>query len=91
MPALSPSIDYATLCGDPEQGRVIRDIMVRVGDKWSLLVVGALADGPVRFTVLRSSIPGISQRMLAVTLRGIVRDGLVTRHSTRRGSSTRGV
>ncbi|MDR2997365.1 MAG: helix-turn-helix transcriptional regulator [Microbacterium sp.] len=78
---MSQSIDYATLCSDPEQGRIIRDIMVRVGDKWSLLVVGALADGPVRFTALRDSIPGISQRMLTATLRGLARDGLVTRRS----------
>lgn len=72
-------IDYAALCDDPEQGRVIRDIMARIGDKWSLLVVGALADDPVRFSDLRDRIPGISQRMLTATLRGLARDGLVLR------------
>ncbi len=51
----------------------------RVGDKWSIYIVGYLRDGPLRFNELRRSIEGISQRMLTLTLRGLERDGLVTR------------
>lgn len=58
---------------------VVRDILARVGDKWTVLIVTALVDGPSRFTALHESIPGISQRMLGHTLRALVRDGLVTR------------
>ena len=55
------------------------DVLNRVGDKWSVMVVGQLKDGPVRFNTLRRSIGGISQRMLTLTLRNLERDGLVTR------------
>src|SRR6185436_17721269 len=51
----------------------------RVGDKWSVLIVGMLGDGPKRFSELRRSIEWISQRMLTLTLRGLERDGLITR------------
>jgi DNA-binding HxlR family transcriptional regulator len=57
----------------------VRDVLNRVGDKWSIQAVALLRDGPMRFGVLRTSIDGISQRMLALTLRGLERDGLVTR------------
>jgi DNA-binding HxlR family transcriptional regulator len=56
-----------------------REVLERVGDKWSLLVIGLLGEGPQRFAELRRSVDGISQRMLTVTLRGLERDGLVTR------------
>ena len=56
-----------------------REVLDRVGDKWSLLVIGLLGDGSRRFSELRRGIAGISQRMLTVTLRGLERDGLVTR------------
>ena len=56
-----------------------RDILDRVGDKWSLYVIAYLGQGPARFTELRRGIEGISQRMLTVTLRGLERDGIVTR------------
>ncbi len=56
-----------------------REVLNRVGDKWSLQIVGALYDGPLRFSEVRRSIQGISQRMLTHTLRGLERDGLVTR------------
>ena len=59
-----------------------REVLARVGDKWSVLVVGMLRDGPQRFSELRRSIEGISQRMLTLTLRGLERDGLVTRTVT---------
>jgi DNA-binding HxlR family transcriptional regulator len=50
-----------------------------VGDKWSVLVIALLGNGPQRFSELKRSIEGISQRMLTLTLRGLERDGLVTR------------
>ena len=56
-----------------------RDMLDRVGDKWSVLVVVMLGDGPRRFNELRRSIASISQRMLTLTVRGLERDGLVTR------------
>jgi DNA-binding HxlR family transcriptional regulator len=57
----------------------VREVLSRVGDKWSVLVIGMLGDGPKRFNELRKAIDGISQRMLTLTLRGLERDGLVTR------------
>ena len=57
----------------------VREVLNRVGDKWSVLIVGMLGDGPKRFSELRRSIEGISQRMLTLTLRGLERDGLITR------------
>jgi DNA-binding HxlR family transcriptional regulator len=63
----------------PGDCRAIGDVLSRVGDKWSVLVVSRLGDGPLRFNELRRSIGGISQRMLTLTLRGLERDGLITR------------
>ncbi|MEV6964723.1 helix-turn-helix domain-containing protein [Hamadaea sp. NPDC051192] len=57
----------------------VRDVLDRVGDKWTLNVVYQLRDGSRRFTDLKRSIEGISQRMLTVTLRNLERDGLVER------------
>jgi len=57
----------------------VREILERVGDKWSLFVISCLGDGPKRFTALKRSVDGISQRMLTVTLRGLERDGIVSR------------
>jgi DNA-binding HxlR family transcriptional regulator len=54
-------------------------VLGRVGDKWSLQVIFCLGEGTRRFTDLKRSIDGISQRMLTVTLRGLERDGIVTR------------
>ena len=62
--------------------RAISEILNRVGDKWSVLIVGTLADGSKRFNELRREIPSISQRMLTLTLRGLERDGLVNRTVT---------
>lgn len=56
-----------------------REVLNRVGDKWSVLVVVLLGDGAQRFNALRRTIEGISQRMLTSTLRGLERDGLVKR------------
>ncbi len=57
----------------------VRDVLDRIGDKWSVLVVMLLSDGPRRFSELRRAIDGISQRMLTLTLRQLERDGLVSR------------
>jgi DNA-binding HxlR family transcriptional regulator len=57
----------------------VREILTRVGDKWSVLIVAHLRNGPRRFSEVRRSIEGISQRMLTLTLKGLERDGLVTR------------
>ncbi|GAA1018940.1 MULTISPECIES: winged helix-turn-helix transcriptional regulator [Amycolatopsis] len=56
-----------------------RAVLAIVGDKWALLIVRMLRDGPRRFTELKREIEGISQRMLTVTLRDLERDGILTR------------
>lgn len=68
--------------GSHENCAAVRELLTRVGDKWSVLVVATLRDGPQRFSELRRGIEGISQRMLTLTLRGLERDGLVTRTVT---------
>ncbi|MDO0935992.1 helix-turn-helix domain-containing protein [Streptomyces sp. DG2A-72] len=57
----------------------IRDVLDRIGDKWSVLVIVELAGGPRRFRELQRAIDGISQRMLTLTVRRLERDGLVLR------------
>ncbi|WP_417628234.1 winged helix-turn-helix transcriptional regulator [Pararhodobacter aggregans] len=57
----------------------INDVLSRVGDRWSVLVIYALRDGRVRFNALKREL-GISQRMLSLTLRNLERDGLILRH-----------
>lgn len=64
---------------DGEQAEVFRSILGRVGDKWSMMLIGMLQQGPYRFTELKRMTPGISARMLTFTLRQLERDGLVTR------------
>jgi DNA-binding HxlR family transcriptional regulator len=64
---------------DPDTAADIRRILDLIGDKWSLLVMKSLGDATVRFMDLRRAIPGISQRMLTLTLRQLERDGLVVR------------
>ncbi len=61
---------------DPD---VFRSVLERTGDKWSLLLIGILEERPRRFTELLRIVPGISRRMLTLTLRALERDGLVTR------------
>src|ERR1700704_133052 len=70
----SPELEYTpTNCH-------AREILARVGDKWSVYVIHVLGDaGTLRFNELRGEVEGISQRMLTVTLRGLERDGLVAR------------
>ncbi|MEW6643612.1 MAG: helix-turn-helix domain-containing protein [Pseudomonadota bacterium] len=58
-----------------------RQILDRVGDKWAVLLLGLLMDGPRRFNELRRAIGGISQKMLSQTLKSLERDGLVRRRA----------
>ncbi|MFM9608769.1 transcriptional regulator [Streptomyces sp. V2] len=62
-----------------EHMQFIRQVLDRVGDKWSLLLITVVETGPLRYTDLQRQIPGISQRMLTLTLRQLHEDGLITR------------
>jgi DNA-binding HxlR family transcriptional regulator len=62
-----------------EDCRGVSAVLARVGDKWSVLIISLLGDGPKRFSEIKRMVGGISQRMLTLTLRGLERDGLVTR------------
>jgi DNA-binding HxlR family transcriptional regulator len=64
---------------DPDDCRAVSEVLSRVGDKWTILVVVVLGDGRKRFNEIRRALGSISQRMLTLTLRGLERDGLVTR------------
>ena len=59
--------------------RKVSQVLARVGEKWSVLIIIMLSDGPRRFSDLKRAIDGISQRMLTLCLRGLERDGLVKR------------
>lgn len=68
------------LSGDPYVDECsVRQVLDRIGDRWTVLVVEAIADGPLRFSEVSRAVSGISQKMLTQTLRGLERDGLVTR------------
>ena len=82
----------ATTCtqnGDPSEPTDLHDdharckalgrVLDRIGDKWTVMVVGALSKGPVRFNALMRFVEGVSHRMLTLTLRGLEKDGLVKR------------
>jgi DNA-binding HxlR family transcriptional regulator len=72
--ATSPdTMDHVDSC-------LAREILDRIGDKWSVYVIDALASGTRRFSELRREVDGVSQRMLTVTLRALERDGLIVRH-----------
>lgn len=64
-----------------EGGAMLRDLLAHLSDKWTLLVVGMLESGPVRYSEIKNRVPGISQRMLTLTLKKLERDGLVSRRS----------
>ncbi|MDP5225736.1 MULTISPECIES: helix-turn-helix domain-containing protein [Arthrobacter] len=69
-----------SMCGhDPQEAEMFRSILSRIGDKWSVMLVGMLHEGPLRFTELKQMTSGISAKMLAHTLRQLERDGLVER------------
>ncbi len=63
----------------PGECRAVSEVLSRIGDKWTVLVVTVLAPGSKRFSEIRRALGSISQRMLTLTLRGLERDGLVTR------------
>lgn len=67
---------------DHSDCRAVSHVLARVGDKWSVLIVMLLGDGSKRFNEIKRMVGGISQRMLSLTLRGLERDGLVTRTVT---------
>jgi DNA-binding HxlR family transcriptional regulator len=62
-----------------EDCRAVSSVLARIGDKWSVLIIVLLGDGPKRFNEIKRRVGGISQRMLTLTLRGLERDGLVKR------------
>lgn len=72
-----PTLD-GEMCEDARRG-LVRDMIVRVADKWTMLIIEQLSSGPMRFTALMASVPGISHRMLTQTLRALQRDGMVSR------------
>ncbi len=72
-------LDTEPAAGLPSDCHAISSILSRVGDKWSILVVMLLGGGPRRFNELKRMVGGISQRMLTLTLRGLERDGFVSR------------
>jgi DNA-binding HxlR family transcriptional regulator len=71
--------DYGALQWDEREGCEVRQILNRIADKWSLLVIALLEKRKLRFTELKKNIAGISQRMLTTTLRQLERDGIVAR------------
>jgi DNA-binding HxlR family transcriptional regulator len=73
------AIDGETPAGSPTSACRVRSVLGRIGDKWAIYVVDRLGDGPRRFSELLRGIDGITARMLTVTLRGLERDGLLTR------------
>jgi DNA-binding HxlR family transcriptional regulator len=64
---------------DGETYELTKELLGQVADRWTLLVVGVLSEGPQRFSVIQAVVAGISHRMLSKTLRGLLRDGMVTR------------
>jgi DNA-binding HxlR family transcriptional regulator len=65
-------------CND-ENRKAVVEALARIGDKWTVMVVGALSQGPIRYNEIRRRVEGISQRMLTLTLKGLEQDGLATR------------
>jgi len=70
---------HCTAIKDPEVSATISQMLARVGDKWSMLMIQTLGHGPVRFNELRRRIGDISQKVLSSTLKALERDGLVSR------------
>lgn len=75
------SVDTPCRVWPDDSAGVIRSVLERIGDKWSMLTVAALRGGPLRYSELQKSVTGISPRMLTLTLSHLVRDGLVRRTS----------
>lgn len=66
---------------EPNCTAFTRQVLSRVGDKWSILIIAHLGAAPMRFNALKRTIGNVSQRMLTLTLKGLERDGLVSRRS----------
>ena len=81
MPLAAPADAGRRPSADPDgdRGTLLREVLDRLGDKWTVIVICRLDDGPRRFNELRRMTDGITQRMLSATLRRLERDGLVTR------------
>jgi DNA-binding HxlR family transcriptional regulator len=74
--------DLSAIKHGSEDCRAVADVLARVGDKWSILIVALLGQGPRRFNEIKRMVGGISQRMLTLTLKGLERDGLISRTVT---------
>lgn len=74
-----PSKKSVRLPEHHEDCRAVASVLALVGGKWSVMIIVTLGDGPLRFNQIKQVISGISQRMLTLTLRGLEREGLVTR------------
>ena len=80
MPTNASASDRHAAGDDRTEGcRALAQVIDRIGNKWTVMVVGHLSGGTMRFNALMHGIPGISHRMLTLTLRGLERDGLVKR------------
>jgi DNA-binding HxlR family transcriptional regulator len=73
------TVGRADAATEGQEGCPVREVLDRIGNKWSIQIIIAAADGPIRFTQLERSIEGISRRMLTLTLRSLERDGLLVR------------
>jgi len=78
-PVSGELFDKPQLAWSTEPGCPVRDVLDQIGDKWSTLILGTLAEGPHRFSAIQRAIPDISKRMLTQTLRDLERDGLISR------------
>jgi DNA-binding HxlR family transcriptional regulator len=78
-PSHTPEPEQHELTVRPEACPAVREVLSRIGDKWSVLVIVLLGERRRRFSELRRSVEGISQRMLTLTLKALERDGLVSR------------
>ena len=80
METVMPKPNLTLVPADPAADcKALGQILERIGDKWTILIVGVLSQGPMRFNAIQRAVPGVSHKMLTTTLRGLERDGLVTR------------
>ncbi|MDR3511728.1 MAG: helix-turn-helix domain-containing protein [Caulobacteraceae bacterium] len=79
-PTITGQLDPAAVCRSPDP-MAVRELLTKIGDKWTIFLILSLdhLGGRARFSALERAIPGISQRMLSVTLKNLERDGLVVR------------
>ena len=81
LDARSTELSYEGVCESqqPDSGKAVRDLLERIASKWALLTIYTLNQSTLRYSALLERIPGISQRMLTMTLRHLERDGLISR------------